>query len=263
MAQSDAVFLGRVTKIAEVERPYGDRGTFVFHEVTFQVQRLWKGAATQTFHILTLPPLSGGCGFEFEADQDYLVYASKDADGHWETNGCTRTARASEAADDLLELDGRRPKPTTPAKPPELRLRGSIPEFPESQEIEIINPLHERIFFVSSPGGALLLLQTERNSQWVDLPSYAIFDDNGKPLPEAEALARWKEQYVEMTEEYQAYLEVSARTETNFSPGKIKTRWRVGLQYLTESELDSGQRVQDSKHIVWSAPIAAPAAAAP
>jgi hypothetical protein len=47
----------------------------------------------------------GDCGFDFRAGETYLVYADEDEqDTHLETTACTRTARVSDAGEDLAYL---------------------------------------------------------------------------------------------------------------------------------------------------------------
>jgi hypothetical protein len=80
------------------ERQYG-------FDVTFKVERMWRGPAVHTIKILT--GWGGGdCGYQFERGQRYLVYAYVDRDGVLGTSICTRTRELEHAGEDLAFLDG-------------------------------------------------------------------------------------------------------------------------------------------------------------
>lgn len=85
VAQSDAVFTGEVVAIRIAPRWWQDspepvssdliqEGSRV-EEVTFAVDRAWKGVSTQQLLIIT-PFEIGLCGYEFQVGQQYLVFAS-------------------------------------------------------------------------------------------------------------------------------------------------------------------------------------------
>jgi hypothetical protein len=74
--------------------------------VTFDVSKAWKGVDAKTITVRT-PRDSAACGFTFEMEKSYLIYAHRDSEGaeaKLSTNICTRTKLLSEAKDDLIEL---------------------------------------------------------------------------------------------------------------------------------------------------------------
>lgn len=80
LEQSDAVFLGKVTDIAEAENGI---------VVTLEVAMTWKGVEEPTVAVSTASH-SAACGFGFEKGKEYVVYAHKSED-KLSTNICTRT----------------------------------------------------------------------------------------------------------------------------------------------------------------------------
>lgn len=133
-ASSD-VFEGVVESIEVVPGDDGDDGpgapgaAMAGMRVTFAVVRTWKGADAERFTVWTASS-SAACGYAFEQGESYLVYASDGAgDGPPQTGLCSRTAKALDAADDLVALGaGVVPvdvDPTTqtpePASPPPAR----------------------------------------------------------------------------------------------------------------------------------------------
>jgi hypothetical protein len=82
--------------------------------VTIRVDRAWKGVEAETVTVRT-PSGDGPCGYAFQKDQAYLVYANRpeaegDAKPQLHTNICTRTKPMADAKDDLAALgEGKRP----------------------------------------------------------------------------------------------------------------------------------------------------------
>lgn len=91
--ESDAVFVGTVTGI-------GSAGVDVV--ATFEVERVWRGPSTATIQVAT-PENPGICGYAFEVDRSYLVYANE-RDGELQTSIATRTTALEGAEEDLREL---------------------------------------------------------------------------------------------------------------------------------------------------------------
>lgn len=92
--QADAVFAGTVTGIESV----GDVDVLA----TFEVTRVWRGPSTATVEVTT-PENPGMCGFAFEVDRNYLVYANE-RDGDLQTSIATRTTDLEAADEDLQAL---------------------------------------------------------------------------------------------------------------------------------------------------------------
>lgn len=93
---ASAVFSGTVLKI---ERISDSRNS-----VTFDVERLWKGIDSPEIKVLT-GNRGGDCGYVFEVNIAYLVYAFGSDDGELGTTICSRTSPVSEAPDDIGILD--------------------------------------------------------------------------------------------------------------------------------------------------------------
>ncbi len=117
LADADAVFVGKVTNIKE---PKPDAlGTISSADpvaVTFQVSQIWKGITDKQVTITTALD-SAGCGFEFAADKEYIVYAYQNDAKVLETTICTRTSELTAAGEDLAAL-GKGQAPTQEAEPP-------------------------------------------------------------------------------------------------------------------------------------------------
>ena len=95
LERATAVFAGKVTAVAEKGQQ---------KQVTFEVSRSWKGIASDTV-IVTTASHSATCGYNFEAQKEYLVYGSKGENAEFlSTNICTRTRPLAQAKDDLAEL---------------------------------------------------------------------------------------------------------------------------------------------------------------
>lgn len=80
LEQSDAVFLGKVTSIAEEENGI---------VATIEVTQSWKGVKEAKVTVSTAAH-SASCGFGFEKGKQYVVYAHA-SEGKLSTNICTRT----------------------------------------------------------------------------------------------------------------------------------------------------------------------------
>jgi hypothetical protein len=121
--QADAVFLGTVTSIAPLTVfgfPLALHWPDEFR-VKFAVKEQFGGPAQKTIEVGTAFGCCA-CGIEFQRGKEYLVYALRDhVTGSLHTSICTRTANASDAADDLAYL--RSLKSSTP---PAARIYGFI-----------------------------------------------------------------------------------------------------------------------------------------
>lgn len=107
LMHADAVFAGKVLGAREVIdwrefRPFS-KPIRKQLEVTLEVHSAWKGGSTSQVQVIT--DLSeASCGFEFQAGQSYLVYASFGENNELGTHLCTRTAALAGAGEDLLAL---------------------------------------------------------------------------------------------------------------------------------------------------------------
>lgn len=93
VASSAAIFEARV--VSEVD----EGGTMV---VTFAVTQAWGGVDHETISVRTARD-SAACGFDFQVDETYLVYANGEADA-LTVSLCSRTARLLDAAADRAAL---------------------------------------------------------------------------------------------------------------------------------------------------------------
>jgi len=104
--QTSAIFSGRVTRIDTVTEET-DGQTRVKNLVTMRVQDRWRGLQGKRDVVIATGAGGGDCGFQFEANQTYLIYANQSAQtGRYETGICSRTALLDEAAADLAYLAG-------------------------------------------------------------------------------------------------------------------------------------------------------------
>ena len=103
LANSAAVFMGRVVSVREFERGDNTANSLDPTTVEFDVQTVWKGSNYGTMFLTTRRDESA-CGFSFRKGETYVVYSH---DGST-VNICSRTRRLSDAAPDLAELGERR-----------------------------------------------------------------------------------------------------------------------------------------------------------
>ena len=94
--EADAVFSGQVTNIVVDESGY-------YHEVIFQIIDVWKREDSEEITVLT-ETYSDACGYNFQINNEYLVYAYTYAGGNY-TNICTRTNLLEYASEDLDYLN--------------------------------------------------------------------------------------------------------------------------------------------------------------
>ncbi len=93
-----AVFEGRVTTVEDVT-PEGDVGVGT-KRVTLALVRTWKGLENKESVVVSTSASSASCGYMFEPNTSYLVYASGGEDA-LEVSGCSRTRLMSDGNDDL------------------------------------------------------------------------------------------------------------------------------------------------------------------
>lgn len=98
LAEATAVFSGRVTDISQ------HRGRLT---VTFDVDQQWKGETVPSV-VITTSASTAMCGFTFELNETYLVYASE-SQSRLQTGQCSRTTRLNRASADLSQLGESQP----------------------------------------------------------------------------------------------------------------------------------------------------------
>ena len=100
--QSDAIFEGRVVGVAPAQQ--GDIGPSDV-QVVLRVVRAWKGVGQDQEQIeVRTAGNSAACGYDFEPDRSYLVYANEGSDGTLRVSLCSRTQLIEQAGEDLEVL---------------------------------------------------------------------------------------------------------------------------------------------------------------
>jgi hypothetical protein len=99
---SDAIFEGRVVAI-EAKGPEGVGPKT--HRVVLRVVRSWKGVDPKRQQLTVRTSSSeAACGYSFEPDTSYLVYASRGEGGKLKVSLCSRTRPAEKAREDFERL---------------------------------------------------------------------------------------------------------------------------------------------------------------
>lgn len=105
--QTAAIFVGRVTRVRTVTDEMTDGQERRSKIVTLRVQERLQGVGRQREVEVRTGAGGGDCGFDFQRDEEYLVYANRSAlTGRLETGICSRTAPIDEAQRDLAYLHG-------------------------------------------------------------------------------------------------------------------------------------------------------------
>ena len=94
LEQSTAVFAGKVTGIKINDSRLA---------ATFDVDRTWKGISSEPIEVKTSTQ-DTACGYFFEEDKEYLVYAYGETGLDLSTNSCGRTKPLETALADLVVL---------------------------------------------------------------------------------------------------------------------------------------------------------------
>ena len=97
---ADVVFAGLVVETARDAEGINDGSLFA----TIDIAKVWKGNLGGRIVVRTAPN-SAQCGYYFEKDKRYLVYAVVNADGVLSTNSCSRTNLLERADEDILALE--------------------------------------------------------------------------------------------------------------------------------------------------------------
>lgn len=106
--QTAAIFVGRVTDIESVTEEMDDGQEQRSKIVTLRVQERLQGLDREREVEVRTGAGGGDCGFDFQRNETYLVYANRSArTGRMETGICSRTALVDEAEADLAYLRSR------------------------------------------------------------------------------------------------------------------------------------------------------------
>ncbi len=95
LESSDAVFSWKVTRVSEGEQQ---------NTILFDISKSWKGTDADTLQIQTNNN-SAACGYNFEKDAEYIVYAYKNQDDTLNVSLCSRTAELARAEEDVFALN--------------------------------------------------------------------------------------------------------------------------------------------------------------
>jgi hypothetical protein len=102
LKEADVVFSGEVIKIEEGKLGWLSANSSSPVSVTLEVKEAWKGVEENRVVIKT-EQHSASCGYEFEKDKEYIVYAEKQGND-WHVSLCSRTNILAEAGEDLKVL---------------------------------------------------------------------------------------------------------------------------------------------------------------
>ncbi|SFL75330.1 hypothetical protein SAMN03159341_109151 [Paenibacillus sp. 1_12] len=124
LERKSAIFAGKVIKLSGPRLGFFNSSADPL-TVTFAVSTVWKGETRAELNVST-PMSDSSCGYSFEMNREYLVYASSDGSGKHTTMLCDGTKLLSGSADDLAVL-GSGNKPI--AQSYSLKPVGGIPLF--------------------------------------------------------------------------------------------------------------------------------------
>lgn len=122
---SAAVFEGFVKEVGEPQSDTPDAGPR--RKVRMQIVSAWKGAEGEEVTVFTAAD-SAMCGYTFQVERSYLVYATSGAGG-LEVSLCSRTKPMGEAGEDLAHL-GMGATPVDPKANPPPEPKGTKAEPP-------------------------------------------------------------------------------------------------------------------------------------
>jgi hypothetical protein len=94
-----AIFSGTVKKITNEKREAPIQSSADQVAVLVEVDRVWQGVEDSQVTLYTAIS-SASCGFEFQVDTEYLIYANENEDG-FDVSLCSRTAKLTDAQEDL------------------------------------------------------------------------------------------------------------------------------------------------------------------
>lgn len=109
LEDSSAVFSGKVVESVDANKNKSIQSSADPIKVLFEVEESWKGL-NQTHITVYTARSSVSCGYEFDLNKEYLVYANE-TNGEFNVSLCSRTILLSLAEKDIQEL-GEGVKPT-------------------------------------------------------------------------------------------------------------------------------------------------------
>ena len=137
LQKSDAVFSGKAIGIEEKNQNDLAFSSMDPVLVTFDVDRVWKGENGSPITIQTRQS-SASCGYSFEENSHYLVYANRNGDV-LDVSLCSRTSLVSSATEDIDKLGI-----------PNYEIK-DMQEFPHSEPVvPILSPLKQLQLGISS-----------------------------------------------------------------------------------------------------------------
>ena len=102
---ANLVFTGQVSGI---RRPYFSMDSSDPIKVTFKVNKVYKGLNEKGIKmdeiVVETAKEEASCGYNFEEDNEYLVYANDDS-GVWQTGLCSGTKSLDDAQNEILGLE--------------------------------------------------------------------------------------------------------------------------------------------------------------
>jgi HEAT repeat protein len=104
LGSADGVFSGQVIRRGDPLAEQTGVSSLSPIDYIFRVEDVWKGDIGDSVVVRTARA-SASCGYPFEVDEAYLVYATRDSIG-WRTDLCTRTTGMEWADDDLAAFAG-------------------------------------------------------------------------------------------------------------------------------------------------------------
>ncbi|MDD3283997.1 MAG: hypothetical protein PHZ07_00145 [Patescibacteria group bacterium] len=100
LKQATSVFVGKVINIDIPKKIFIESSDPI--KITFEVSQIWKGPNYKII-ILTTARDQASCGYPFEQNEEYIVYAY-DKENKLNTNICSRTKLLTNAQEDLISL---------------------------------------------------------------------------------------------------------------------------------------------------------------
>lgn len=99
LEQSSAVFQGKVVSRGGTQKfQHG-----VLRKYSLEIDQAWKGVDTKKLTLYSYDGASASCGYSFDVNQTYLVYAYM-GEGRLQTNLCSGNQLLSSAGEDLKVL---------------------------------------------------------------------------------------------------------------------------------------------------------------
>jgi hypothetical protein len=99
--RSSIVFLGEVIEVGRGTKK-GEHARL--REYKFELKQSWKGNNNQYVSVFSYDGDSSSCGFEFDKNTTYLVYAGQGKDGTLQTSLCNGNLKQSDAGNDIALL---------------------------------------------------------------------------------------------------------------------------------------------------------------